>query len=305
MRFKGKPLRSVMFVPGNKEDWMRKAPQYGADALILDLEDSVPDAGKAEARALVRKMAEELGSAGQTLFVRVNRLETGLTGLDLEAVTCPQIYGILLPKVQEPKDVVEVDILLKFFEQKAGMEIGSICIDPSLETAQGIRSAYEIATASDRVAHMGGSGGKGGDTARSVGFQWTLEGAETLFIKSKVLVDSRSAGIQYPLSGGWMDIHNLDGLRTLATQLKQLGYTGMHLIHPSHVPVVNEVFTPSREEIAHWQGLLEAMESRRKEGSAAVTYAGDMVDVAHEETARAMLAMIKEWGILESETAAP
>ena len=305
MRFKGKPLRSVMFVPGNKEDWMRKAPQYGADALILDLEDSVPDAGKAEARALVRKMAEELGSAGQTLFVRVNRLETGLTGLDMEAVTCPQIYGILLPKVQEPRDVVEVDILLKFFEQKAGMEIGSICIDPSLETAQGIRSAYEIATASDRVAHMGGSGGKGGDTARSVGFQWTLEGAETLFIKSKVLVDSRSAGIQYPLSGGWMDIHNLDGLRTLATQLKQLGYTGMHLIHPSHVPVVNEVFTPSREEIAHWQGLLEAMKSRRQEGSAAVTYAGDMVDVAHEETARAMLAMVKEWGILESETAAP
>ena len=305
MRFKAKPLRSVMFVPGNKEDWMRKAPQYGADALILDLEDSVPDEGKSEARVLVRKMVEELGNAGQTLFVRVNRLETGLTGFDLEAVTCPQLYGILLPKVQAPEDVVEVDILLKFFEQKAGMAVGSICVDPSLETAQGIRAAYEIATAADRVAHMGGSGGKGGDTARSVGFQWTLEGTETLFIKSKVLVDSRSAGIQYPLSGGWMDIHNLDGLRTLATQLKQLGYTGMHLIHPSHVPVVNEVFTPTREEIAHWQGLLEAMESRRQEGSAAVTYAGDMVDVAHEETARAMLAMVKEWGILESETATP
>ena len=305
MRFKAKPLRSVMFVPGNKEDWMRKAPQYGADALILDLEDSVPDEGKAEARALVRKMAEELSGRGQTLFVRVNRLETGLTGFDLEAVTCPGVYGILLPKVQSPEDVVEVDILLKFFEQKAGMEVGSICIDPSLETAAGIRAAYDIATASDRVAHMGGSGGKGGDTARSVGFQWTLEGTETLFIKSKVLVDSRAAGVGYPMSGGWMDIHNLDGLRTLATQLKQLGYTGMHLIHPSHVPVVNEVFTPTREEIAHWQGLLQAMEERRREGSAAVTYAGDMVDVAHEETARAMLEMVREWGILEEETAAP
>ena len=81
---------------------------------------------------------------------------------------------------------------------------------------------------------------------------------------------------------------------------KQLGYTGMHLIHPSHVPVVNEVFTPTAEEIAHWKGLIQAMEERRKEGSAAVTYNGDMVDVAHEETARTMLKMVEEWGILTS-----
>ena len=297
MRFKAKPLRSVLFVPGNKEDWMRKAPQYGPDALILDLEDSVPEEGKAAARILVRKMVEELGNAGRTLFVRVNRLETGLTGLDLEAVTCPQLYGILLPKVQDPADVVEVDNLLKFFEGKASMIPGQVCLEPSLETAQGIRQAYEIAMAAERVAHMGGSGGKGGDTARSVGFQWTLEGLETLFIKSKVLLDSRAAGVEFPLSGGWMDIHNLEGLRSLATQLKQLGYTGMHLIHPSHVPVVNQVFTPTAEEIAHWQGLIQAMEQRRRQGSAAVTFDGDMVDVAHEETAKTMLELVQQWGI--------
>ena len=147
---------------------------------------------------------------------------------------------------------------------------------------------------------MGGSGGKGGDTARSVGFQWTpRRNAETLFIKSKVLVDSRAAGVGYPMSGGWMDIHNLDGLRTLATQLKQLGYTGMNLIHPSHVPVVNEVFTPTAEQIAHWKGLLEAMEQQRQDGSAVVTYAGDMVDIAHEQTARTMLEMVRQWGIAD------
>ncbi|MDZ7378372.1 MAG: CoA ester lyase [candidate division KSB1 bacterium] len=299
MRFKAKPLRSVLYVPGNKEDWMRKAPRYGADALILDLEDSVPENAKAAARPLVRRMLEELGAAGQTVFVRVNSLATGLTGEDLEAVTCPALYGVVLPKVQGPADVVEVDVLLKFFERKAGMAVGAICINPALETAQGIRCAYDIAMASERVAHMGGSGGKGGDTARSIGFQWTPEGLETLFVKSKVLVDARAAGVQYPLSGGWMDIHHLEGLRTLAIQLRQLGYTGMELIHPSHVPVVNDVFTPTREEIAHWQGLIQAMEDCRRQGSAAVTYAGDMVDAAHEETARTMLARVKEWGLLE------
>ena len=224
-----RPLRTSMYVPGNKEDWMRKAPQYGSDALILDLEDSVPVPNKKQARVLVRKMLEELDSEKTTLTVRVNRLETGLTGGDLEAVTCPQLYCVLLPKVESPADVIEVDNLLSHFE--------------------------------------------------------------TLYLKSKVLIDVRSAGVPYPMSGGWMDIHNLEGLRKLAIQLKQLGYTGMHLIHPSHVPVVNEVFSPSPEDVKHYQGLIAAMEEMRAAGGAAVTFDGDMVDIAHEETARKMLAL--------------
>jgi citrate lyase subunit beta/citryl-CoA lyase len=300
MKFNAKPLRSVLYVPGNKEDWMRKAPKYGSDALILDLEDSVPPNEKASARESVRRILEEQGDDGPALFVRLNQLSTGMTGDDLEAITCPGLYGVLLPKVQGPEDVVEVDVLLKFFERRAGMEIGKVFIDPGLETAQGVRRAHEIATASDRVAYLGASGGKGGDTARSIGFQWTPEGTETLFMRSKVLIDSRAAGIQYPLTGGWFDIHDLDGLRAHAQRSKQLGYTGMHLIHPWHVPIVNEVFTPTPEEIARWQELIDAMEHQRKTGGAAVNYGGDMVDIAHEETARAMLAMAKELGVLKS-----
>ena len=294
---KARPLRTSMYVPGNKEDWMRKAPQYGSDALIFDLEDSVPVPDKAEARVLVRKMLEELGGEKPALTVRVNRLETGLTGDDLEAIICPQLYGVLLPKVDSPADVVEVGNLLSHFEGKAGMEVGSVFVDPGLETAQSIRQAYDIATASPRIAHMGGSGGKGGDTSRSIGFQWTPEGLETLYLKSKVLIDARSAGVPYPMSGGWFDIHDLEGLRALAVQLRQLGYTGMHLIHPSHVPVVNEVFSPTPEDVQHWQGLVKAMEEMRATGGAAVTFGGDMVDIAHEETARTMLAIAKEMGI--------
>jgi len=246
---------------------------------------------------LVRKMLEKLGGEKPTLTVRVNRLETGLTGDDLEAITCPQLYGVLLPKVESLADVVEVDNLLSHFERKSGMEVGSIFIDPGLETAQSIRQSYEIATASPRVAHMGGSGGKGGDTSRSIGFQWTPGGLETLYLKSKVLIDVRSAGVPYPMSGGWFDIHDLEGLRALAVQLRQLGYTGMHLIHPSHVPVVNEVFSPTPEDVKQWQGLVAAMEEMRATGGAAITFGGDMVDIAHEETARTMLAIAKEMGV--------
>ncbi len=295
-----RPLRTMLFVPGNKEDWMRKAPQYGADGLILDLEDSVPPEGKAEARGTVRKMLEELGPSGQTLCVRVNQVGSGLTGEDLEAITCPHLYSVMVPKVELPEQVLEVDGLLAFFERKAGMAAGTVLIDPSIETAQGIRLAYDIGSASGRVAHMGTSGGKGGDVARSVGYQWTAEGMETLYLRSKVLVDSRAAGVPYPMTGGWMDIHDLEGLRNAAIQSRQLGYTGMHLIHPSHVPVVNEVFTPSSDEVAHWKGLIEAMETRRREGGAVVTYEGDMVDVAHEATARAMLEMARMIGVSDA-----
>ena len=138
---KARPLRSSMYVPGNKEDWIRKAPKYGSDALILDLEDSVPVPEKAEARVLVRNMLEELGGQKPALTVRVNRLETGLTGDDLQAITCPQLYGVLLPKVESPADVVQLDNLLSHFERNAGMEVGSIFIDPGLETAQSIRQS--------------------------------------------------------------------------------------------------------------------------------------------------------------------
>ena len=232
MNIKAKPIRSSLYVPGNNEEWIRKAPKYGSDALILDLEDSVPEPEKSQARTIVRKMLEELGGVNQALFVRVNRLETGMTGDDLEAIVCENLYGIILPKVETARDIIEIDVLLKLFERRAGIPEGSVLVDPGLETAQAIREAYSIATSSNRITHMGGSGGKGGDTARSIGFQWTPEGMETLFLKSKVLIDARAAQIPYPMSGGWFDIHDLNGLEKLAIQLKQLGYTGMNLIHP-------------------------------------------------------------------------
>ena len=243
-------------------------------------------------------MVQELGDAGQTIVVRVNRLETGLTGSDLEAIVGPHLYCVLLPKVEGPEDVVEVDILLRHFEREKGLEVGKIFIDPALETASGIQTVVgDRHLLSPAWPTWAPAGGKGGDTARSIGFQWTPEGTETLFLRSKVLVDVRAAGIPYPMSGGWMDIHDLEGLRRSAQQAKQLGYTGMHLIHPSHVPVVNEVFSPSEEEVSHYKGLIEAMEKTRAEGGAAVTFGGDMVDIAHEETARAMLEIAREMGV--------
>ncbi|HZP44041.1 MAG TPA: CoA ester lyase [Candidatus Binataceae bacterium] len=293
-----KPLRSILFVPGNREDRIRKAPRFQADALILDLEDAVALPDKANARPIVRRMVEELGRAGQTMMVRVNDFETGLTWADLDAVVCPELYCVMIPKVTGPEDVRRADTIIEFLERKHGLEVGTVLIYPVLETAQGMRQAYEVGTASRRVVHMGGLTGKDGDIARAIGFRWTDAGHEAFYYISKVLLDSRAANVPYPIGGrGWWDIQDLEGLRQEAIRTRDFGYTGMLLIHPSHVAIVNEVFTPTREEVAHWKELIAAVEKCEREGASVVTFNGAMVDTAHVKVARDLLAWASALGV--------
>ena len=295
---RAKPLRSMLWVPGNKERWIQNAPQYGADALIIDLEDSVPPHEKQQARQLARNALDTLGAAGCTIIVRVNDLESGLIEQDLETVVSSGLYGIRLPKERGAKDIVEVDGLLKVFEQQAGLAVGSVLIMPGLETAQAIREAYEIVSASPRVCHAGVGHMKLGDAARALGYVWSREGKETLFVRSKVLLDARAAGDPYPCAGPWSDISDIEGLRGYCLEMRQLGYTGFTALHPSHVPVANEIFTPSQDEIDYWQGVVLAMEEAEKADSAAVVYQGQMIDIAMARTARDMLEMARQLGIL-------
>jgi citrate lyase subunit beta/citryl-CoA lyase len=287
------PLRSLLFVPGNKPTWIEKALDYDADALILDLEDSVSDADKRSARAHVRQALERRHDRAPLLTVRINALDTGLAGDDLEAILCPGLSAVVAPKVETPHDVVVLDTLLTQGERRAGMAVGQIEIFPTLETAQGIYYAYQIASSSARVSTLCGTAGQGGDTARSLGYIWSKTGSETLYIRSKVLLEARAAGITYPLMASWFNITDLEGLRADARLNRQLGYRGQVVIHPTHVPVVNEVFTPTAEEIAYYQGLLTAMEEAERHGTAAVTYQGAMVDIAMVKTARQMLALAR------------
>ena len=299
MRDLAKPLRTLLYVPGNKEEWILKAPKYGSDALILDLEDSVPLTEKSLAREVVSRLVPILAEQNITVFVRVNDPSTGLTQDDIAHCVVDGLYGITLPMVKQVSDVESVDALIGMEEENKGIPLGTVLIDPGLETASGIRSAYDIAVSSKRVAHMGASGGRGGDVARSIGYRWSPQGNETLFIRSKVLLDSRAAGVPYPVTGLWQDIHDHDGLRSFAKHSRDLGYTGMSVIHPSHIEIVNQVFSPTHQEIAEWMGIIEAMDGVRKMGGAAVQFNGAMVDIAHEKTARDMLSFSKALGLLD------
>ncbi len=288
-----KPYRTLLYVPGNKPAWMEKAFNYSADCLILDLEDSVPAAEKTAARPLVKAAIMALKAKGQSVNVRINPFDTGLTLDDIEGVLCPELNGISLPKVETVADMMQLDALLTHVEKRKGMTPGSIETPLACETSKGMRNIYDIATSCPRVKRVSIAAGPGGDAARAIGYQWTKEGTETLFLRSRTILESRAAGIQYPTISSWWNIKDVEGLERDARFNRQLGFRGMTVIHPSHVPIVNKVFTPTAEEIAYCEGLIAAMDEARKAGTAAVTYKGDMVDEAMVKTAEEIIALAR------------
>lgn len=289
------PLRSLLFVPGSRTDWLPKAEAAGADAAILDLEDAVPEDGKAAAREAVAEAVDRAAGtpAPMRLLVRINALDraTGWQGADdLRAVARPGLYGIALPKVSGPEDVLTADRLLAWCEREHGLPEGHFALLPLLETARGLREAYAIGRAAARIAHLGAVTAPGGDVERAIGYRWSPEGEETRELRARALLDARAADRPHPVAGLWADVADLAGLRRFAEQNRALGYEGMAVIHPSHVPVVNEVFAPDAEELARCERLIAAVERAQAEGAGAVLFEGRMVDEAMAATARRTLA---------------
>jgi citrate lyase subunit beta/citryl-CoA lyase len=305
------PIRSLLFVPGNREDRIRKALASDADAIAIDLESATPQGEILRAREIVRRVIGERGggraegSAGghpfgeirPAILVRVNEAGSAEQARDLEAVVGPGLLGVLLPQVVDPEDVVRTDLALGRCEQASGVPVGRTRIMPLVESANAVRLAYEIACASPRVAYMGGATARGGDLARSLGYRFTDAGHETLFLRSKVLVDVRAAGVPNPISGLWGRIDDLEGLRSFALQSRELGYEGLLAIHPGQIPILNAVFSPSLEELDEWRRILSAMETAERAGLGAIRLDGRLVDAAHAKTARQQLERARRLGL--------
>ncbi|MET7392844.1 CoA ester lyase [Dactylosporangium sp. NPDC005572] len=277
-----RPYRSILFVPGHKPAWAEKAVESGADAIVLDLEDSVPAAEKPAARATVAASVARVRELGADVFVRPNALATGLMGGDLEAVVTGGLTGLFLPKIESATDVLRVDTLVAHFETRNGVS-GLSYIVP-VETVRAIHDCREIAHASPRMGAMIGPTAEHADIAREVGFEWTPEGLETLYLRSRVLLACREAGL-HALTGLWENLSDVDGLREFARAGRRLGFRGMIVIHPSHVPAVNDVFTPSVEEVSFYRGLVAAYEEGARQGEGAVRYRGLHIDKAHYDKA--------------------
>ena len=284
-----KRVRSFMFVPGNKISMIEKAASAGADALILDLEDSVPLDQKIEARKIVQSKLAWLAEQGQRNYVRINRSPHMYDFDDVLALVGPHLEGVFISKTNGPEDLHCVSMMLAEAEFRQGMEIGITRVIPLLETARSMELCYEIAQ-HERVAALVGATAKNADTERALGYVWSAAGRESLYFKSRVVMAARAAG-KLPIGGIWQQVKNLEGLREFLLASRELGMTGELLLHPSNVAITNEVFSPSAEEVAYYQGMINAHAEAVAKGRASCIYDGEHIDIAHVETAREVIAL--------------
>jgi len=284
-----------LFVPGNKPDWIEKAWRANPDGIIIDLEDAVPFAEKEEARGSLRQVLERANIV-KYQCIRINSLSSKMAFEDLEAIVHPNLNAVMLPKVGKKEEIAQIDAYLTVLENKSIIPQGSISLSLLLETALGMRHAYDIAVSNSRIDSILMSAGPGGDAQRAIGYRWSKAGTETLFLRSKIVLDARAAGV-IPLINSWYDVKDINGLYADAQLNRSLGYMGMAVIHPGHVKIVNEVFTPSPEEIKFYKGLIQAFEEAEKMGNATVVYEGDMVDTAMVTTAKQYIEFAKNFGV--------
>jgi citrate lyase subunit beta/citryl-CoA lyase len=287
------PTRSFLFVPGVRESWIDKSVSAGADALILDLEDSVPSDAKDQARDIVAGKIAPLASAGQRVWVRINRSPHLFDFADIKAVARPGLEGIVLPKPQGPDDIKLGAAMVAEAERLAGLAIGLIKFHVILETARSLELAFDIAK-HDRVTAIAGAPAKNADVARSVGFQWTHEGLESLYFRSRVVLAARAEN-KLPIGGLWQDVHDLQGLEIFAKFNRQLVFAGEVVLHPSNVAAVNRIYAPSEDEVAYFSGMVQAYEGAVAAGRASVIYDGEHIDTAHVKTAREFLALAESF----------
>lgn len=289
-----KPVRTALFAPGIKERVMAKALESGADAVILDLEDSVPVASKPEARALIAKTIDAAaGSSSRALiYVRVNAAKTGLLIDDLDAVVRPGLDAILLSKAENVEDVQQTATAIERNESQHGMKQGSAEIILQIENALGVYNCFNLIKTSPRVGATCFGSARDGDLQTDLGCAWSIEGTELLYARSKVLLDTRAAGSHiHPLDGVFSDLNDELGLIADSHLSARLGYIGRTVIHPKQIAPVKSAYAVPAGELAYYQKVAAEFAAAEMAGTAAIVVEGKLVDYAMAQRARRVLEL--------------
>lgn len=280
-------LRSLLFVPGNRAAMLDKAVALRPDAVVPDMEDSVPIAEKANARGLVASVLPKLAESGHQVIPRVNGLQTGLIDEDLAAVIGPHISGVSVGKVGDADEVRRIADKVARAEAASGVSFGSIALVLWVETARAIVNALSICTASKRVAAIA-FGAE--DFTNDMAVPKTEFGQEIAYPRSVVAVTARAAGV-LALDTPYFNYTNEEGLRQDSIASRNLGFRGRFAIHPSQIEAINASYLPSEAETEQARRVIAAFEEAESRGSAATSLDGKVIDVPVVERARKMLAV--------------
>ena len=276
----------TLYIPGTREDMILKSAKYEPDAVIIDLEDSVPMNLKAETRVKIAGLIPQLSMPP---IIRVNS-EPELIEDDLKAVVSDKIKCILVPMAEDVGAINHADRIVSKIENERGLEPDSIKFILMMESVLGVLRCYDLATAANRVESIAFGSAEDGDLQRELGCAFSIEGTELLYARSKVVLEARAAKLPYVLDGAFSDVKNLEALRADCTLSRRLGYDGRTLIHPSHIAVAREAYSLPEEEIAHYRKAVEEFEAAEAKGLAAVQVNGKLIDYAMYKQAKTVLA---------------
>jgi citrate lyase subunit beta/citryl-CoA lyase len=283
--------RSRLYLPGSEPKYFTNAALHGPDAIILDLEDSVHRAEKDAARILVRNTLRAVDFGTCERMVRINQLPLGLEDLAEVVTESPDL--ILIPKVERPEQVSEVDRMIGEIKNRNGI-VRPIWIMPILESALGIENASAIATVSENVTAL--TIGLEDYTA-DLGVVKTPEGHESQYARSRLVNAARAAGIQ-AIDSVYGDVGDMDGLRRWGEASRALGFEGMGCIHPGQVRAIHEAFAPTPAEIEKAKKIVAAFEEAQSKGMAVVSLGSKMIDPPVVHRALKLVERAKAMGVI-------
>ena len=286
--------RTSLYIPGTNPGMLANASVYGADSIILDLEDGVPVSEKDAARILVRNALRAIRYRGVEVTVRVNALCTPFGKDDFEEIIPLAPDAIRLPKCESPEDVRQADALMSELESRNEIQPGTVQIIAITESASGGTKLSEIAAASPRIAALN-YGAE--DYTADIGAVRTKEGHELDDIRAKVIVAARIAGVQ-ALDSVFGDVNDMDGLYAEAFRVRQLGFDGKSVIHPRQISVVHSAFTPSEKEIGFAERVMKAFHEAASRGAGVIALDGRMIDAPVVARAQKIIALAEAAGCL-------
>jgi citrate lyase subunit beta / citryl-CoA lyase len=290
---KDRQRRTRLYLPGNEPKFLPNAALHGADAVVLDLEDSVALTEKDAARCLVRNALRSVDFGDAEVMVRINQGRIGLD--DLRAVVPHGPDCIVIPKCEDPETIKLVESEVATMERDLKSR-RNILFLPIIESALGVVHAFAIASASPRICALA-IGLE--DYTADIGVERTPEGRESLFARCAVVNAAKAAGVQ-ALDSVFSDVDDLDGLHLSTLESKSLGFEGKGCIHPRQIPVVHGAFHPTGEEIERAQQIVAAAVEAERNGSGVVALGSKMIDPPVVRRAERILRLAKD---LEQETA--
>jgi citrate lyase subunit beta/citryl-CoA lyase len=286
------PIRTALFVPGTRPDRVDKALHSGADVIIIDLEDAVPLAQKEETRPKVRGKVLEHG--GKKTIVRVNAIGSGFCQGDLDEVIVKELGCIMLPKVESPEQIHEINLRLLRAEEERGMPPGAVSVIVLIESARAVQNIFHLLSEKTEPVRVLTAAFGAADYSLDLGMEITKEGSELLYPRSRIAVACRAAEIEPPLDTPFMiDLKDMESLKADAMRAKQLGFQGKLCIHPNQIEPCHAIFSPTREEVLYAEKVIEAFEEAEAGGVAAIQLDGKFIDYPVVERARRTLELAK------------